>query len=678
LVEHRAPGLLARLVIERSPSGGWHVVYRCQTPPCGNIKLAERAVPVVDDREVEFYGRKYKPRVVNGRHEVWLTLIETRAEGGLFLCAPSPNYELAQGRFEEVPLLSDQERESLLEPAWSQNELRRPAEPIPEPPADSAALDRPGDDYNARGDVRGVLRKHGWTLARSGENEYWRRPGKTDGWSATFKEGVFFVHSSNAAPFEPGRPYAPFAVYTLLEHGGDFAAAASTLRAEGLGQSEQPAVAIVGHVVEDAADRGEARDPGPTPEHLLTMPGFVRDVMQYSLDNAPYPDPALAFAGALSLQALLAGRKVRDASDNRTNLYVVALANSGAGKDFPRKTNEKILLHAGMAESLGDEIGSAEGMLDDLEVTSNILFQTDEIDVLMQSMNQPKESRYQRIMQALLKLFTSANGLYPKRKKVNKERGYIDQPNVCLYGTAIPDIFYKNLSLKMLTNGWFARLLILECLRRGVGREDDTVADVPKAILDVARWWVEFQPGQAGNLQQWHPTPKRIEATPQAKRRLSEFRRYADAQYRQHEAGNHQAGMAIWARAVEKAKKLALIYACSENHLEPIVTEPGVNWACELIVHQTLRMLFMAGLHVADSDFDAKCKRVLELLSEWQRREPDAWLAFRDISRKLRWSKREHDDVREALREQELIQSEYIKTRGRSRLCYRLVPPQAA
>jgi hypothetical protein len=238
LVEHRAPGLLSRLVIERSPSGGWHVVYRCQTPPCGNIKLAERAVPVANDEEVEFYGRKYKPRDVDGRWEIWLTLIETRAEGGLFLCAPTPGYELTQGRFEELPLLSDQEREVLLEAAWSQNELRRQPEPVPDLPADPAAGGRPGDEYNARGDVRAVLRKHGWSLVRSGDNEYWRRPGKTAGWSATLKDGMFFVHSSSAAPFEPSRAYSAFTVYAKLEHAGDYTQAASALRQQGYGSNQ--------------------------------------------------------------------------------------------------------------------------------------------------------------------------------------------------------------------------------------------------------------------------------------------------------------------------------------------------------------------------------------------------------------------------------------------------------
>ncbi|MEW4530613.1 bifunctional DNA primase/polymerase [Maioricimonas sp. JC845] len=416
----------------------------------------------------------------------------------------------------------------------------------------------------------------------------------------------------------------------------------------------------------------EDEDPGPTPAELLDVPGFVHEVMQYTLDNAPYPDQALAFAGALSLQALLAGRKVRDAADNRTNLYVVALANSGAGKNFPRITNDRILLHAGMAECLGDEIGSAEGMLDDLESTPSLLFQTDEIDFLMQSMTQPRESRYQRIMQSLLKLFTSANGLYVKRKKVGKQRGYIDQPCVCLYGTAIPETFYKSLSLKMLTNGWFARLLILETPRRGEGREDDETEDIPQSILETARWWSEFQPGRAGNLQEFHPEPIRVEASPDAKQRFRHFRKASDAEYRRGEQAGNQAQMAIWARSVEKARRLALIYACSENHVEPLITEAAADWACRLIAHQTRRMLFMAGLHVSDSDFEAKCKRVLEVLHEWRNQHGEEWMAYRDLSRKLRWSKRDHDEIRATLLDQELIDYDVQKTGGRCRQVYRL------
>ena len=61
------------------------------------------------------------------------------------------------------------------------------------------------------------------------------RPGKAAGTSATLKDRVFYVFSSNAAPFEPGRAYSPFAVLALLEFGGDFAATARALHQHGFG-----------------------------------------------------------------------------------------------------------------------------------------------------------------------------------------------------------------------------------------------------------------------------------------------------------------------------------------------------------------------------------------------------------------------------------------------------------
>ncbi len=212
LVESQAPGLLSRLVIERSRRGGRHVVYRCVSAICGNLKLAQRQ------------GADNRPE----------TLIETRGEGGLFLCAPSPGYEILQGDLAAPPVIDESERDILLSAAWSLNECWKVQDASP---MVTAVAGRPGDDFNDRGDVRELLAKHGWTLARSGDNEYWRRPGKSAGSSATLKDRVFYVFSSNAAPFEPQRAYAPFTLYALLEHGGDYAVAAAMLRAKGFGQT---------------------------------------------------------------------------------------------------------------------------------------------------------------------------------------------------------------------------------------------------------------------------------------------------------------------------------------------------------------------------------------------------------------------------------------------------------
>ncbi|MFN5915268.1 MAG: hypothetical protein ACK48K_00710, partial [Planctomycetota bacterium] len=107
-------------------------------------------------------------------------------------------------------------------------------------------------------------------------------------------------------------------------------------------------------------------DPGTMPPELLRVPGFVSEVMDLCLETAPYPNPVMAFSGALALQAFLAGRKVRDPGDNRTNLYLLGLAHSAAGKDWPRQLNTRILIEIGAAGCLGERFSSGEGIQDAL------------------------------------------------------------------------------------------------------------------------------------------------------------------------------------------------------------------------------------------------------------------------------------------------------------------------
>ena len=233
--------LFSRLVVERTPSGGYHVVYRVTGVVAGNTKLArgERAAKLA-------------------------TLIETRGEGGIFLCAPTPGYSVVQGEFAHVPTLSADEHAQLLAAARELNEAQEAPksaacgvlgggtgnQPSSPPGAHTGAVSgecgdsgdfavRPGDDFCARGDIRPILVSHGWQLlgSRPDGNELWRRPGKEiGGHSATFDGNVFYVFSSNASPFESERGYSRFQVYATLECGGDYTRAARELLGKGYGQ----------------------------------------------------------------------------------------------------------------------------------------------------------------------------------------------------------------------------------------------------------------------------------------------------------------------------------------------------------------------------------------------------------------------------------------------------------
>jgi len=417
-----------------------------------------------------------------------------------------------------------------------------------------------------------------------------------------------------------------------------------------------------------------AADPGAIPDRLLHVPGFIDDVMQWTLRTAPYPQRVLAFGGALSLQGHLGSRKVCDQGDSRTSLYVLGLANSGAGKDWPRKINQQILLDAGLAGNLGDAIASGEGLEDALYVRPSMLFQLDEMDGLIGAIKQGKDARFEGIMGVMLKMYTNAGSLYSMRVRAGREQALIDQPGLTIYGTAIPQQFYQAMSAKMLTNGLFSRLLVLEAGKRGLG-QDARRLDLPSSITSVAKWWKDFTPGNGdADLLGMHPRPQVVEYSTAAASVLNDFRTDADRAYREAEAQSDLPGMAIWTRANEKARRLALNYACSVDHKNPQIDEAAAIWAGDFVRHQTKRMLFMAESHVSENAFDANCKRFLDVLRDWKAKKGTAPMPHWMICRKLKgWTPRDVDDVRKMLSEQGLIDFKTVVGGGRPGEVYRLL-----
>lgn len=118
-----------------------------------------------------------------------------------------------------------------------------PPPPAPQIPAPRhEGEERPGDAYNATTQWSEVL--PGWTwVYRRGDKWHLRRPGKDGrGISATISLTTdrFYPFTDAAAPFEPLKHYSKFEAYALLEHNGNFSAAASELARRGLGTRTDP------------------------------------------------------------------------------------------------------------------------------------------------------------------------------------------------------------------------------------------------------------------------------------------------------------------------------------------------------------------------------------------------------------------------------------------------------
>jgi len=101
----------------------------------------------------------------------------------------------------------------------------------------------PGDDYNSKVSWEQILEPLGWSKVYTTRDKVtaWRRPNKTDGISATTNHAgndKLFVFSTSTQ-FEAERSYSKFAVFTIVEHGGDFQASARALRSQGYGEARK-------------------------------------------------------------------------------------------------------------------------------------------------------------------------------------------------------------------------------------------------------------------------------------------------------------------------------------------------------------------------------------------------------------------------------------------------------
>jgi bifunctional DNA primase/polymerase-like protein len=410
------------------------------------------------------------------------------------------------------------------------------------------------------------------------------------------------------------------------------------------------------------------KKPDALPPEAFRVPGFIGEVMDHCLATAPYPNHTMAFCGALALQAYLAGRVVRDQADNRTNIYLLGLAHSSAGKDWPRKINSRVLLKVGLTSSLADQFASGEGIQDALYTNPCMLFQTDEIDALLQSIKRSRDPRYESIMATLLTMYSASNSVYPLRRKANNpDPGFIIQPCLVLFGTAIPNHYYSALSERMLTNGFFARMIVLESGPRAAGQEVKAF-DPPERILESASWWADLRSGPI-MLTDLSPAPRTVEQTANAKRLLIDLRKESEFAYARAESKSDAVATTVWGRVSENVRKLALLYAVSENHKNPEIGAEGVQWASELIMHQTNRMLFMADGFAAESEFDELALRLLRKLRD----AAGGTLPHSVLLKRMKMDHKRFHDLMDTLKERGDVIEILVKTRGRDARHYKLI-----
>lgn len=306
--------------LEATPGGGVHWFYRCDEI-AGNTKLARR---------------RKTPEEMTGPDDKIKVLIETRGEGGYAVVAPSNGvvhpsglpYRLLAGGPDRIATITPAERESLWELARSFDRMPRNVVVDRTDAQDPGWVTRPGDAFATSTDWAEILEPHGWTrVFAKGDTTYWRRPGKTHGVSASTNHAgsdLLYVFSTSTV-LDAERGYGKFAAVAMLEHAGDFKAAARALHDEGYGEKETTPQA---DVVTEWTPQPEKL--WPTPMGVAAFHGLAGEIVT-AMDPYTEADPHALLVSVLTAFGCQLGpgpHMMIGATQHAPRLFVLMLGRS--------------------------------------------------------------------------------------------------------------------------------------------------------------------------------------------------------------------------------------------------------------------------------------------------------------------------------------------------------------
>lgn len=357
----------------------------------------------------------------------------------------------------------------------------------------------------------------------------------------------------------------------------------------------------------------------------LTYPGgLVEDLIDWITSSAEQPSRPLALAAVLPLVATLAGSRFSTGSkDTRPNLYTVALAESGFGKEHARSQIKRLLMSSqGIFDDFSGpaRIMSASALREVLERHSSVNCQIDEFGGFVREITDRKAGSHQRAISTDLRDYYSASTTYfegaayrgtpPKR---------IYNPNLCLHGTSTPEQFWTALSSASAEDGLLPRLILFHVKgdKPASVKANRDVRDVPTLLLekmaavagiDVVKRRSATKLPQVAAWQE--NKPHIVPWTPDA---LALFRSVKEA-VEEQERRVAVEGKPFVRRIIENAIKLALIVAVGIDPSEPVISEATFDWATAVAWSCAAEMLTEVTERLADNQREANYKKIAALI----------------------------------------------------------------
>ena len=484
--------------------------------------------------------------------------------------------------------------------------------------------------FNAAYSVAEMLKECGYRQRGS----RWLAPSSSSGIPGVVilkESGKCYSHHASDM-LNDGHAHDAFDLFLMLQHNNNFSdAIKSAARHLGIEKQRATVPSVDMSRLLDKAGKepktSKKQDAEPrvsipeTPNQLLAPAGMVGTIVQHILATSHQPQPELAVAAALCLCATVLGRRVATSTGLRTNLQIIGVAKTAAGKEHARKINKDILLASRSGEFIGgEEIASGQGLVSRIAAHPVSLFQIDEFGLFLQAVQNPNAGSHKaEIVNNFIKMFSAATSVYYGTEYADQRtRPRVDIPHPCvvLYGTTTPETFFPALGSAHVASGYLNRMLV--CMspeKRPVRLRAGWVAP-PQSIID----WVEsaktLSDKSGGNISGSAENPVRIGESKTAAKAFDDFQAEID---RRLEEADKSGNAALWGRAWEHAAKIAVVIELGNNLESRSVSGESATWAIEFVRHWTCVMADEISARVADSEFGRVVLDVVRFINKAQK-----------------------------------------------------------
>lgn len=416
--------------------------------------------------------------------------------------------------------------------------------------------------------------------------------------------------------------------------------------------------------------------PRPMPDVAHFADGVLSDTLAYISEGLRRDWPDVAFVIALQVAGITIGRNYETWTRLRSNLYAVALAESGFSKSSAIEPAKELLIQAGLQDMIGAErIKSDSGLIQSLfchPEHKKIFFLDEYGHMLQQCTSKGAGGHVRQILVEFTNLYSKANAFYAGSAYADGSRtSEMMCPHVNVFGMATPGQFWAAFGSGAIEDGTLARFSIVKPIGRPVRREPDP-DKLEKMRLWLAPKIAELAGKRStkGNLGE--PDPVRVMPSPEARAAWIAIGDTAEEVAIEASENLDKDIGGILARVAETAAKVALILAVTRNPDHPVISEADIIvgrrlawWFAHVAIEGTM-------VHIADTIHQANQQAVLSYIKDGeggQRTRSDVCRKFR------RLTPREIDDVIRTLINSDLVASDTDHTGGRARTVLTAIKP---